>query len=116
MTIQLTDATTSGLGLTGLTMTTREQAEQSLTAIDAAINRVSSERARMGSYYNRLEHVYENASNYKENLIQAESTLRDADMPAEISNLQAKQVLLQSAQAMGAQVNQQLQGILQLLQ
>lgn len=112
----LTDATVGGLDLTGLNMGTRERAEQSLEMIDGAIAKVSKERSKYGAYMNVLEHTSNNVTNYAENLTGILSKLEDVDIPAEMSNLQGKQVILQAAQAMGAQVNQQLQGILQLLQ
>lgn len=115
MEIELTDVTAVALGLENLSMGTREEANTSLASIDDAIHRIASERARFGSYDNRLAHSYQNASNYLENISQAESLLRDTDIAAEASKLQAKQVILQAAQAMGAQANQQMQGILELL-
>lgn len=49
------------------------------------------------------------------NLTKAESQLRDTDIAKETMKLQKDQVLLQTSQAMMAQINQMTQGILQLL-
>lgn len=112
----LTDATVGGLDLIGLNMMTRERAEQSLEMIDGAIAKVSKERSKYGAYMNTLEHLSNHVTNYVENLTGTLSQLKDVDLPAEVSSLQGKQVILQAAQTMGAQVNQQMQGVLQLLQ
>ncbi|WP_341302080.1 flagellin [Lysinibacillus sp. FSL H8-0500] len=69
----------------------------------------------MGVVQNRLEYAYNNVQNAEENLIHAESLLRDTDMAQEMSKLKKDQLLLQSSQAMMAQINQMSQGILTLL-
>ncbi|MFY0741563.1 flagellin [Solibacillus silvestris] len=56
-----------------------------------------------------------NVSNYKINLTNAESQIRDADISKEILTLTNKQVLLQSSTAMLAQANQLTSSILQFL-
>ena len=80
------------------------------------INTVSSYRAKLGAVQNRLEHTQNNLSVMKENIQDAESTIRDTDIADEMTNYTKNNILLQSAQAMLAQANQQPQGVLQLLQ
>lgn len=87
-----------------------------ITAIDKAINAVSSERSTMGALQNRLEHTINNLSVAAENLAAAESRIRDVDMAEEISNMTKYQILNQVALAMLAQANQQRMNILKLLQ
>nr|WP_286181195.1 flagellin [Bacillus sp. ISL-37] len=41
----------------------------------------------MGSYQNRLEHSYNNLLSSSENLVAAESRIRDADLAKEVVNL-----------------------------
>ncbi|OEC02395.1 hypothetical protein GY31_04965 [Lysinibacillus sphaericus] len=113
--VVLTDARTTSLGIDGLNVLTREDAEQSLAFIDNASLYVSKERSKYGAYQNALEHILTNVNNAKENLISAESKLRDTDMAKEISKLQKDQVLLQASQSMMAHINQTSQGVLELL-
>ena len=53
---------------------------------------------------------------YQENLVAAESRIRDVDMAEEMVNLTKEQILTQAGQAMLAQANQPPQSVLQLLQ
>jgi flagellin len=86
-----------------------------IDTINNAINAVSSERAKLGSYQNRLEHTIANLNTSSENLQGAESRIRDVDMAKEMMNFSKNNILQQAAQAMLAQANQQPQGVLQLL-
>ncbi|MBL4932911.1 flagellin [Clostridium paridis] len=86
-----------------------------IDTIDKAINTVSSERAKLGAYQNRLEHTIANLNTSSENLQAAESRVRDVDMAKEMMNYSKNNILQQAAQAMLAQANQTPQGVLQLL-
>jgi flagellin len=87
-----------------------------LAELDAAIGAVSSQRASFGAIQNRLEHTLNALSVYQENLVAAESRIRDVDMAEEMVNLTKEQILAQASQAMLAQANQLPQSVLQLLQ
>jgi flagellin len=50
-----------------------------IASIDAAIQTVSNERAKLGAYQNRLEHTINNLGTASENLTAAESRIRDVD-------------------------------------
>lgn len=113
--IDLTDARTKALGINEISVETRLKADEAIELIDKAIQLVSSERTKYGAYQNSLEHVGANVKNYIENLVSAESRIRDLDVAQEITKLTNNQTILQSAQAMMAQANQISQGILQLL-
>ena len=116
MTVSIKDMSSKGLGLEKLDITTEENAGASLDKINAAINTVSSARASMGALQNRLEHTINNLDVSVENLSAANSRIRDTDMAKEMMNCTKMNVLVQSAQAMLAQANQQPQSVLQLLQ
>jgi len=77
---------------------------------------VSDIRGGLGAIQNRLEHTINNLSVMQENMQDAESTIRDTDVAAEMMKYTKNSILVQSAQAMLAQANQQPQGVLQLLQ
>jgi flagellin len=84
-------------------------------SIRFAINLVSSQRAQLGAWQNRLESTVANLTVNHENLTAAESQIRDADMAAEMIQFTKFNILQQSAQAMLAQANQAPQAVLQLL-
>lgn len=86
-----------------------------IETINNAINKVSTERAKLGANQNRLEHTIANLDNSSENLQAAESRVRDVDMAKEMMNFSKNNILQQAAQAMLAQANQAPQGVLQLL-
>ena len=87
-----------------------------LAELDAAISAVSTQRGSFGAIQNRLEHTLNAMSVYQENLVAAESRIRDVDMAEEMVKLTKEQILSQASQAMLAQANQQPQSVLQLLQ
>lgn len=113
--LDIPNVTNEELGIENVSVLTREEANRAITEIDAAISKVSDARSSVGVYQNRLEHAFNNVSNYELNITAAESRIRDVDMSGEITKLTNQQTLLQASQAMMAQANQTTQGILQLL-
>jgi flagellin len=109
------DSKTLGITSTNLKVTTTASANALTTALDTAIEGVSSHRSDLGALQNRLEHTIANLDNTAENLTSAESRVRDVDMAKEMMNFSKNNILQQAAQAMLAQANQQPQGVLQLL-
>ena len=87
----------------------------SLSDIDTAIQEVSTKRADFGSVQNRLDHRLANLSSYQENLIAAESRIRDVDMAKEMVEFTKSQILQQAGMSMLAQANQAPQSVLSLL-
>ena len=90
-------------------------ATDSLSQIDAGIDAVSATRATFGAVQNRLEYANRAAAAYQENLVAAESRIRDVDMAAEMINFTKNQILTQAGQSMLSQANQGSQGVLSLL-
>ncbi|OOC42806.1 flagellin, partial [Thermosipho melanesiensis] len=104
-----------GITTTSLDVTTQDAAERAIMVVDAAIHKVSSQRAALGAVQNRLEHTISNLGVAAENLTAAESRVRDADMAKEMMEFTKQQILLQSSMGMLAQANAQPQNVLQLL-
>ena len=120
MSIEIGDMRAQALKITndkgrGLSVETAQSANEAITAFDAALNAVSSQRANLGAVQNRLEYTISNLDNTAENLTSAESTLRDVDMAKEMMEYSKNNILNQAAQAMISQANQQPQNVLQLL-
>jgi flagellin len=105
----------SSLGVADIKVDTHANASNSLTKIDSAIGMVLEQRGNLGAFQNRLEHTTNNISVSSENLTSSESRIRDLDMAKEMMGFTKNNILLQAAQAMLAQANQQTQGVLQLL-
>ena len=119
MKVSIEDMSAKGLGLDVLRktgITSEESASKAIDTIKNAINTVSTQRASLGALQNRLEHTINNLDVAVENLSAANSRIRDTDMAKEMMNYTKMNVLVQSAQAMLAQANQQPQSVLQLLQ
>ena len=116
MRVSIDDMSAEGLGLKGLSIKTEPEASNAIDTIKNAINTVSTQRASLGALQNRLEHTINNLDVAVENLSAANSRIRDTDMAKEMMNYTKMNVLVQSAQAMLAQANQQPQSVLQLLQ
>lgn len=114
--LYLGDVSLSGMGLPDTSsIGTREDAEKAISEVDDAINQVSKQRSKLGAYMNRLEHAYNVTMNTHENLVSAESRIRDADIAKEMMNFTKASILQQAAQYAMAMHMQQGQSILQLL-
>ncbi|MDR2932013.1 MAG: hypothetical protein LBV27_02795, partial [Oscillospiraceae bacterium] len=110
------DMSAYGLGLHDIDISTVDGANNAMAAIEKAITTVAGERGTMGATQNRLEHTLNNLGVTHENLYQAESTIRDADMAKEIMNWTQKSLQAQASQAMMAQgMNMTRQNIMSLL-
>lgn len=113
---KLGTASKSGQSINDISILSQAKAGEAIDVINAAIDQVSSERSNLGAVQNRLEHTINNLDTTSENLSAANSRIRDTDMAKEMMNYTKMNVLVQSAQAMLAQANQQPQSVLQLLQ
>lgn len=100
----------------GLNVSSQTGASDALGVIDAAITNVSELRSELGAVQNRLEHTINNLQVVSENLVAAESRIRDVDMALEMGQFTKNQILMQSGTAMLAQANTKNQAVLQLLQ
>lgn len=104
-----------GLITSLIDVTSQDGAERVISLIDAAIDKVSGIRSKLGAMQNRLEHTIANLGVSSENLTSSESRIRDADMAKQMMFFTKQQILIQSGMAMLAQANTLPQNILQLL-
>ena len=114
--IDIGNMSAGALGVTNINVATRQTASAAIGQIDAAINKVSTQRAKIGAYQNALEYTSENLTTTMTNLTAAESRIRDADMAATMMEFVKLQILNQSGTSMLAQANQLPQSVLSLLQ
>jgi flagellin len=115
ITIGLSDATASTLGVGTLDVTSVTNANAALTAIDSAIDGVTSARGNLGAAQNRMTSAIASITNTRENLSSAESRIRDVDVALETADLTRNSILQQAAVSVLAQANTQPQLALTLL-
>ncbi|WPK12410.1 flagellin [Lysinibacillus louembei] len=116
ITLSIADMGATALSVDTVAITTQGSANSAITTINNAITKVSDARSKLGAVQNRLEHTINNLGATSENLTAAESRIRDTDMAKEMMGFTKNNILMQAAQSMLAQANQQPQGVLQLLQ
>ena len=115
VTLNVEDMDSEALGVGGINVSGVDSANEAINKVDAAILKVSMQRAGLGALQNRLEYTVNNLTATEENLTSAESQIRDTDMATEMINYTKFNILQQASQAMLAQANQQPQAVLQLL-
>lgn len=113
--INFGDMQAAALGVDQIDPTTPDAANQSINLVDAAIDKVSSQRAVIGGAQNALESVVNTLQTSSENLHASESRIRDLDVASETVNFTKLQILSQSGTAVLAQANVFPQSVLQLL-
>jgi flagellin len=110
------DATLGALGMNAQNVATKEAAQESLSAVDLAIESVSGMRADLGALQNRLTHTVANLGVSDENLSAANSRIRDTDVAAETADMTRNNVLLQAGLSVLSQANATPNLALKLLQ
>jgi flagellin len=90
-------------------------ARTAITTIDAALDAVASDRAKLGATQSQLESTVRNLANVAENTAAAQGRIMDTDYAAETANLTKAQILQQAATSILAQANAQPQSVLALL-
>ncbi len=113
--MELTDARTTALGIEDIKVDPWEEASKAIEKLDQAIKKATTERSRFGAYESVLESINNNVLHFSENLIAAESRIRDVDMAKELIQYTKQSILTQTTEAMFAQANQQSKSILELL-
>ena len=116
LSLNVADMSAVALGVADVDVSKVSSAQAAIDKINSAIDTVSKTRSGLGAMQNRLEHTINNLDTTAENLSAANSRIRDTDMAKEMMQYTQMNVLVQSAQAMLAQANQQPQSVLQLLQ
>ncbi len=113
--IALSGITSSALNISSLDVSSATAAEAAVSSIDNALSSVLTMRAKLGAAQNRLEKTYDFIGIQRENLMAAESRIRDVDFAEEMTNYTRNQILMQASTAMLSQANVSIQSVLQLL-
>jgi flagellin len=97
-------------------ITSVSNASTAMTRLDAALGKITDERATYGAVINRLTYALDNLTNVAQNTTESRSRIMDTDYAKASSELARTQIISQAATAMLAQANQSPQSVLQLLQ
>lgn len=115
MFLEIDHMNTTLLGIKDVDVSTADGASKALDAISGALEKVSANRSKIGAQQNRLEHTMANENNTVENTTAAESRIRDTDMSEEMVEFSKNMILDNVGQAMLAQANKSVEGVLSLL-
>jgi flagellin len=86
-----------------------------IARVAAALNAVSAQRALLGAFQNRLEHVLATLAVTHEQLVASESRIRDADVGAEVVSLTRHRMFADVNRALAAQGHVRARNALHLL-
>jgi len=98
-------ATVEHLGVDGLSIAEKGDAQENLSKIDQAIETISANRANLGSLQSRLESTVNNLETFQESSMAAFSRIRDADIAVESANLARANILSAANTSILAQAN-----------
>jgi flagellin len=102
-------------GNTKRSISTVGNANAMIGYIDLALNKLNRQRADLGAYYNRMENTIMALTRNYENMVAADSRIRDTDMATELIEFTKNQILMQSSTSMLAQANLMPKTVLDLL-
>jgi flagellin len=107
--------TATTLGVNTSAVDTAANAQTAITALDSAIQTLSTTREGFGSGINRLQAAVSNLQSIRTNLSAAHSRIKDVDVAEETAALARSQVLSQAGVSVLAQANASPQLALSLL-
>jgi flagellin len=110
------DATSSTLGIDGLSVADKDSARSSLDSVDAAMEKLGKMRADFGAVQSRLQSTTSNLDVQYENLSAAKSRISDTDVAYEAAEMASANILHQASIGVLAQANQNGASALRLLQ
>jgi flagellin len=109
------DSGLEALGVGSLEVSSKEGAQDSLAAVDSAIEKVSGQRAVLGAIQNRLTSTTNNLQTYTENMSAANSRIRDVDYAEETAKQARNQIINAAGSSVLAQANMNGQNALKLI-
>ena len=109
------DVRSSALGVDGISVENIDDAQDSLGKIDQAFAKLNIPRAQLGGLQARLHSVDNTLSSYEQNMTEANSHIRDADIAHEAVEITRTQIQQRAALSMLAQANMGPEGALKLL-
>lgn len=114
--ISLGDMSTKGLRIRSLDVTNRLAGQNAIGMLDSAIQRLSTQRANVGAFQQRISSTISANELNIINQRSAESRIRDVDFAEETLSFTRNNILIQSGTSVLAQANAAPQSVLSLLQ
>lgn len=99
-----------------LSILSSASAQQTIQALDGAIQQVDTQRSQLGAVQNRFTSTVANLQSISENSTAARSRVQDADFASEAAELTKQQTLQQASTAILSQANQLPSAVMKLLQ
>ena len=93
---------------------TVDKANSMIGIVDSAIDKVNQQRADLGAAYNRMEITTMALAQAYENMMAADSRIRDADMAAQMVEFTRDKILVQTSASMLVQANLKPQYMMKL--
>ncbi len=115
MCLKVPPTTAHALDIEDMNYLCQEGSSRAISTLDNAVAKISSVRASLGAYQNRLEHTISNLDISEENMTSAMSRIEDVDMAEEMSEYTASNVIQQAGISVLSQANDVPQMVLQLL-
>ncbi len=109
------NATSSGLGISGTSILDKDSAQEAIGSIDESIVTLSGQRAYLGSIQTRLHSTVSNLEVQTVHQDNARSIIQDVDVASESANLAASQVVKQAGVQTLAQANKLPNNALRLI-
>jgi flagellin len=109
------NSTLGALGIDGVSVVSKADAQDGLGVLDSAIEKVSGQRAALGAVQNRLQVTSRSLEVSNENMAAANSRIRDVDYASVTSENAKNNILSQAGTAVLAQANAQGQQALRLI-
>jgi flagellin len=113
--LSTSEADSTGLGVATLDISTEVLAKAAITTIRDAVKTLGTIQGTVGAGQNNLSQAIDLATAQITNYKSAESSIRDADIATEASNLARLNTLQQAGFAALSQANQSSQAVLSLL-
>jgi flagellin len=113
--LSTSEADSTGLGVATLDISTEAAAKTAITTIRTAVKTLGTIQGTVGAGQNNLSQAIDLATAQITNYKSAESSIRDADIATEASNLARLNTLQQAGFAALSQANQSSQAVLSLL-
>lgn len=109
------DASPTALGVDSVDISSPDKAAQLLSKIDQAQTTINTRRSELGTVSKALDNNIEQQQVKAENLIAANSTIRDTDVAKQMSEAVNAKILMSAAVAMQSQANSTNQSVMGLL-
>lgn len=106
--------TTTGLSISGLSVSNATAATTALGTLKSAMDALSTNSASLGAAVNQLNYVNSYLSSATTQMSSAISTIKDANMAQEMANYTKDSILVQAGTSMLAQTKQAEQNVLAL--